>query len=216
MNIKPRLFFVTFFTLLTVNHAYAAPVSPATQLTQRLQAFQTFTAEFEQMVLDQNGKEIQKSQGQVAIQKPGLFRWEVKTPFQQILVANDQILWVYDVGLEQATRHLVNNAVSKTPALFLTGRVKELLKTFAVTRETPSANLDWFGITPLQPKTQENIFTQVLLGFEGSMLKAMIIKDELDQSSHILFKNIERNIPISEQLFLFTPPEGIDIIDHTK
>lgn len=208
--------FLSCFTLLAATHADDAPNNPAAQLGKRLETFQTFIADFEQSVIDQHGKAIQKTDGQVAIQKPGLFRWEVKKPFQQILIANDRILWVYDVGLEQATRERLNDVVSKPPALLLTGRIEELLKTCVVTRETPSVHLDWFGITPLPSKTQENPFTQVLLGFEGAMLKTMIIKDELDQSSHILFKNIERNIPLSEQLFLFTPPEGIDIIDHTK
>lgn len=194
----------------------ADTLTPVAALTERLQSFKTISAEFEQIVEDQNGREIQRSQGHVSIQKPNLFRWEIEAPFQQVIVSKDKILWIYDKNLEQATRRPVKEAIGKTPALLLTGNAKEFLKDFMVKRNNPSGSLDWFEIIPNPSKMSENMFSRLLLGFAGNTLKKMKITDNLDQHSYIVFQNVKLNRLLAKELFSFAPPPGVDVIENAE
>lgn len=207
-----RLILIIFLSIQALQ-IFAASRATDT-LANKLHHFKTLAAEFEQVVEDQNGKEIQRSQGRVSIQKPGLFRWEIKKPFQQLLIAKDGALWVYDKALDQATHNPVDAAIGKTPALLLTDNSNDLLKDFNIKRESPSANLDWFAITPKSSPAHESAFERVLLGFDGNSLKKMIIADNLGQHSYIIFRNVRLNTSLPEDLFLFTPPPGVDVIDN--
>lgn len=206
--------------LLTLSALFPPPsgadtLTPAAALTERLQSFKTINATFEQVVEDEKGREIQKSQGHVSIQKPNLFRWEIETPFQQVIIAKDKTIWIYDKSLEQATRQSVEDSIGKTPALLLTGNAGEFLKDFAVKRNSPSGTLDWFEVIPKPSKTRENMFSRLLLGFAGNTLKKMMMTDNLDQHSYIFFRNVKLNAPLSKEHFSFTPPAGVDVIDNT-
>ena len=39
----------------------------------------------------------------MALERPGRFRWQTKEPMEQLVVADGQKMWVYDVDLEQVT-----------------------------------------------------------------------------------------------------------------
>lgn len=214
MNDLAGVLFIALSTLFSPSSS-AETENDVVALTEKLQSFKTLAASFEQVVEDQNGRELQKSQGHVSIQKPNLFRWEIETPFQQVLIAKDKTLWVYDKNLEQATRQSFDAEIGKTPALLLAGNTKEFLKEFTVKRNNPSGTLDWFEVIPKPSKARENIFSRLLLGFAGNTLKKMMMTDNLDQHSYIFFRNIKLNTPLSNELFSFTPPSGVDVIDNT-
>jgi outer membrane lipoprotein carrier protein len=93
--------------LLFVNAAYAAP---STDLSTLLNSLHSMRSDFTQTVYDNHGKAIQKSYGQMALQRPGKFRWEIKKPIPQVIVANDTRLWVYDPDLEQVTIRALHQA----------------------------------------------------------------------------------------------------------
>ena len=64
---------------------------------------ETIQADFVQTVVDSGGETVQDSQGHVWMQRPGRFRWDYRTPYHQLIVADGKRLWTYDEDLEQAT-----------------------------------------------------------------------------------------------------------------
>src|SRR5215469_12590907 len=83
-------------------------------LLQVLGPIHSLRADFEQTILDNRGKAVQKSQGKLAIQRPGQFRWDVKRPIPQLIVANNTRIWIYDPDLEQVVIRPVAKELGKT------------------------------------------------------------------------------------------------------
>ena len=81
----------------------------------------TFKASFIQVVLDENLLALEESNGLLWIARPGRFRWDYESVHAQTIVADGQVLWVYDVELEQVTRREQKSAIGQTPAVLLSG-----------------------------------------------------------------------------------------------
>ena len=88
--------------LLLVRGAAAAETA-GRQLEHFLQDVRSLLADFEQTLVDESNRETQHSAGMVAIKRPGKFRWDYQLPYQQLIVADGEKLWVYDTDLEQVT-----------------------------------------------------------------------------------------------------------------
>lgn len=62
-----------------------------------------------------------KFSGSMMVKRPNKFRWETKSPSEQLIVANGSSLWIYDKDLSQATKQNVDSQIGNTPALLLSG-----------------------------------------------------------------------------------------------
>ena len=69
--------------------------------------------------------------------------------------------------------------------------------------------LDWLEAVP---KSKENTFERIRLGFGQSGLEAMELRDQFGQTTVIKFAGVERNPKIAPEVFRFTPPKGADVI----
>ena len=81
----------------------------------------TFSGNFEQALIDQDGQVVEKTSGTLEIQRPGQFRWSYVEPYEQWLVADGLNIWSYDVDLAQVTVKPQAEALDNTPALLLSG-----------------------------------------------------------------------------------------------
>src|SRR5258708_7700972 len=90
------LFLLWFFT----SALYAQ--SPTEELQGKLNAINKMSANFDQTIKAGN-REVSNSLGTMALSRPGRFRWQTKSPLEQIIVADGKKLWIYDVDLEQVT-----------------------------------------------------------------------------------------------------------------
>ena len=181
------------------------------RLHDKLQAMHSFQAEFTQTVLDGRGSIMQTTQGEIAVKRPGLLYWQVYAPLEQLLVSDGLKLWSYDPDLEQVTVQAVDQRLSQTPALLLSGEVEGLSDSY----EIDSIQLDdkvWqFQLTPKQP---DSLFEQLRLTFSGDTLVQMHLLDSLGQRSSLEFNNIEINPKLKDEMFSFVPPEGVDVISQ--
>jgi len=189
-------------------NAYA---DSSAELTQLLLGIRTMQADFTQKITDKKAKPLQQTQGRMALERPGKFRWEVTKPIAQLIVANGTRLWIYDRDLEQVTIRAFKSATGQTPALLLSDNNLTLGKDFFVT-QTGDASAPVFL---LKPKDKSN-FESIKLSFSNNVIHEMELKDHLGHTTLIQFRDVALNAPLSERLFTFKPPSGIDIIDETK
>ncbi len=147
--------------------------------------------------------------GTMQVKRPGQFRWETTSPMQQLIVTNGQTVWIYDPDLEQATRQQMDSQVGNTPALLLSGQPDQIKKAFRVTQ--PSANVASFV---LYPRSKDSSFESLTIRFKGDLPSQMILQDSLGQKTDIQFSNVKLNPSLSDQLFVFQPPAGTDVIDQ--
>lgn len=172
----------------------------------------TMRATFEQHTLNQKNEPLQTLQGEMQVKRPGLFRWDTAKPFIQHIIANGQVVWVYDPELQQATKQRLDKQVANTPALLLSGDSKKIASSFTVSQEkTATKNLVVFN---LKPKDKDAVFENLRVSFQDSQLSAMQLKDSLGQRTDIFFSQITINGKIANSVFQFTPPKDVDVIDE--
>ena len=184
--------------------------TPSKQLVSLLSNIHAMTADFQQILVNSHGKILQKSTGNMALKRPNLFRWEIKQPEQQVIVADGNYLWVYDAALQQATKHRLNGEKSTTPAALLSSSVRDLQKRFVVSIPKNATAGQWFQ---LKPRRKNSAFNWVQLQFVGNQLVGMRFSDNLAQVSNVEFSNIQVNPPLPPQFFEFKPPHGADVVE---
>ena len=169
---------------------------------------QTISGRFEQQLIDADDKVVDKSSGTIEIQKPGRFRWTYLEPYEQILVADGLNFWSYDVDLEQVTVKAQAEVLASTPALLLGGS-QNVLDDFDYAGSFSERHIVWVR---LRPKTTENGFTKVELGFDDGQLDRMIFSDNLGQTTLIALFDVTLNEAIDEHRLSFLPPEDVDVV----
>lgn len=201
-----RLWILAMSFTLFANTALAG--TAAENLNRLLADVKSLSADFEQLVLDNSGSRLQASQGHVDLERPGRFRWETAEPFPQLLVSDGKTLWLYDQDLEQVTQQRVDNRLSNTPALLLSGDLQELEDSFQVSG--PEAGDD--GVFRLTPKDENAIFEVMRIMFVSGIPKEMQLQDNLGQQTSLVFRKLELNTPLKASMFTFEIPEGVDVI----
>lgn len=193
--------------------AISAQASAGDDLANILNATQAMRANFTQTVYDNHGKAIQKTYGYMALQRPGKFRWEVKKPIPQVIIANQSRLWIYDPDLEQVTIRSLHTAAGETPALLLS-HVDNVLDHDYVIKQAPAKDgLNWFTLIP---RNADNMFASIKMAFAQSQIREMDLQDHLGHTTKIKFENAVVNSALSASLFVFKKPANVDVIDETR
>jgi outer membrane lipoprotein carrier protein len=183
----------------------------AEQPTAALRAFfaglETLQADFEQQVVDEDGRLQQSSQGHMWIMRPGRFRWDYEQPYRQQIVADGTRFWSYDEDLEQVTVQAAGEVLTATPAMLLSGE-QPLEQVF---------NLEDAGDSVrLLPKTDDSNITALNLYLEDGVLRQIRAQDSFGNTTTFRFSKLERNPPLPEDLFVFVPPAGADVVGDVQ
>lgn len=195
---------------LPLSLAAAEPAGVA-RMHSFLQDVKTLKADFQQTVLDGNGKQVKQSTGTLVIKRPNRFRWDYAKPNQEVIVADGKRLWLYDVQLSQVTVKPLNDTLAASPAVLLSGS-NDVEKSFTVSDLGEKDGLAWVGLIP---KVKDTDFESVRLGFKDSDVAVMELKDNLGNTTRIVFDHLQRNVAVGDDGFNFTPPKGADVIGDT-
>jgi outer membrane lipoprotein carrier protein len=202
--LKSMLIIATLFQLSAVN---------AADLATLLNSVRTMRADFSQTIVDNHGKAIQQSFGTMALQRPGKFRWEVKKPIPQVIIANQTRIWIYDPDLEQVTIRSLNKTAGESPALLLSNDNAQINNDFSVKSMPATAGWNWFSLTP---KMADSMFANIQMGFFNNQIREMHLQDHLGHTTQVKFTSAKTNMVLSANLFQFSPPKNVDVIDETK
>jgi len=206
---KKNLFPGVLLILGIVQASFAQQDSAGQQLIDDfVNNVQTMSGRFEQQLVNADDLVVDESSGTIEIQKPGRFRWTYLEPYEQILVADGLNVWSYDVDLEQVTVKAQAEVLASTPALLLGGS-QNVLSDFEYIGSFEDRGTVWVRLRPL---TTDNGFTKVELGFNEGRLGRMIFSDNLGQTTLIAFFDISLNESIDEHRFIFSPPDGVDVV----
>jgi outer membrane lipoprotein carrier protein len=200
----PAAIFALFFCLLL----RPAQATPASDVEKLLDGVTSWSADFTQTIDDGHGKIVRSAAGKIYLEKPGKFRWDYSQPSEQVIVADGKQIWLYDKDLQQANVRDMDASLSSTPAVLLSGGAP-VSSQFDVTALPKSGGLDWYQ---LKPKHTDTDFQLVRIGFDKGELTSMFLADKLNQVTQLTFTNTQRNIKLIPDLFMFTPPPGVDVI----
>jgi outer membrane lipoprotein carrier protein len=180
------------------------------RLTELLNQAQTITARFSQLTLDGSGTQLQETAGQLALKRPGLFRWHTDAPMEQLLVSNGEKVWLYDPDLQQVTIQTLDQRLTHTPALLLSGDVSKIRENFEISHNEGGNVVDFI----LKPKSNDTLFDSLRLSFRNKVLNDMQLIDSIGQRTNILFLNVKMNEPQDDAQFTFEIPAGTDVIQE--
>lgn len=200
--------------LLVILALVAVHASAADSARARMEAFskdlKSVTATFAQSVTDANGHRGDESRGTLALQAPRQFRWETKDPYQQIIVADGQRVWVYEPDLQQVSVRSQSSEEAHSPLTVLTD-LSQLDSQFTASESGERDGLVWLKLVS---RAKEPEFEYAELGFGAHDLERMLFKDQLGNTTEIRFDDWKRNPKIDAGEFKFTPPKGVDVIGN--
>jgi len=192
--------------------AVHASESAATQLKALLQPLITLRADFSQRIFAADGYEIQNSQGEMQVARPGKLRWIIAPPMEQWLISDGSTLWLYDPDLEQVIIRPFQQSVADTPAMLFSGGADQLEQSYIVS----VSSTDTAATYILKPIASSGLYEQISLVFEGEIPTQIVIVDSLAQRTEIILSNVQRNVAMDAEqlnaLFSFIPPPGVDIL----
>jgi outer membrane lipoprotein carrier protein len=185
-----------------------------------LEQFKTFVAstksargDFTQkLVKNVDGKEkvSQPASGTFLFARPGKFIWTYLKPYEQLLQADGDQLFIYDKDLNQVTVKKLGDALGSSPAAILFGS-NDLEKNFTLSDAGARDGLEWLKAVP---KAKDTSFEQILIGLKNGAPEAMELKDNFGQTSVLAFKKFEKNPALNATSFKFVMPKGADVINN--
>jgi len=196
-------------------HTHTAAAQP-TDVSARgfalLDAFSSgvhsLTADFKKETYAADGRLVETDTGTLALARPNRFRWTQTPPNELVLVADGKKLWSYDVDIAQVTVAPLDDTVSSSPALLLSGD-RDVRDGFDVVQTETRDGLDW---VKLVPKGGASDFASMLIGFEGKSPRRLELVDNLNGVTRIALANVVVNSELAESAFEFKVPPGVDVI----
>ncbi|NOY72422.1 MAG: outer membrane lipoprotein chaperone LolA [Gammaproteobacteria bacterium] len=195
--------FVLFIVITTTAQAGQG----AAWLAEFFSKVKTFKAQFSQVVIDDNGNEIQNSSGIVYLARPDQFRWDYQKPYEQVIVGDGEKIWIYEPDLDQVTVKHQGAAIDNTPAQMLASDVP-IEKNFLINDLGLKGEEAW---VELIPKQKEATFLLIKLAFQKGGLSKMLLGDSLGNQTELIFTQVQSNAELEKNIFIFTPPDDVDV-----
>lgn len=194
--------------LLSGLFAAAAHAGSIEQLESFVESTRAARASFSQTVIDGDGKIVQQSSGTLEFSRPNKFRWHYTRPFEQLLVADGERLWIYDKDLNQVTTRRLDGALGSSPAALLAG-ADEIERYFSLEAQGRKNRLEWLQVKPYD---EDSMFERVRMGFANNGLQVMELYDHFGQKTVIRFSKLQKSPRFAPDVFSFIPPPGADVV----
>lgn len=195
---------------LALAAAAPAQASAVAALREFLAQTKTARGEFTQQVTRGSAQAAPPSTGTFFFERPGRFRWIYVAPYEQVLVADGQRLFLYDKDLNQVIVRKIAAALPASPASILFGGT-DFERDFVVSDAGTRDGVEWLQAVP---RAKDSQFERIEIGFRDSVPVAMVLADSFGQVSRLAFSRFERNATLDPQLFRFVPPPGADVLEE--
>jgi outer membrane lipoprotein carrier protein len=150
------------------------------------------------------------SSGTFVFARPGKFIWTYQKPYEQLLQADGETLYLYDKDLNQVTTRKLGGALGSSPAAILFGS-NDLEKNFTLAEAGTHDGLEWLNATP---KSKDTTFEQIGIGLKDGIPQAMELKDNFGQTVLLKFTSFQRNPALGAQTFKFDVPKGAEVVNQ--
>lgn len=186
----------------------------AKALVEVLNATRTYQADFKQSVFRDDSVGPDVTTGRFLIHRPNHFKWQTKTDYEQVIIADGDHLWTYDPDLEQVTIQNQNAVLTNSPILLLTSSVEELVKVYDIQRIKNTLDVNEL-LFLLKPK-ENSLFESVHILIKNKNITELFLTDALGSKTSVEFSNVIRNEKINVKEFVFETPDGTDVIDSRE
>jgi outer membrane lipoprotein carrier protein len=191
----------------------SAQVSALQQLDSLLADMDTLTADVIQLIIESDGGILEESEIKMKMKRPNGFYWETVAPFPELIVTNGETLWNYQPDLEQVVIEDWDTERSELAAQLLNGETENLAQEYEIAMRDPSEESTVeFDLFPLDANS---VYSKIILTFLSSNLDMIYIESTNGQKTVWRFLEQEKNLNIADEVFVFTPPAGIEVIHNS-
>lgn len=195
------------------------PAALAEALQQRYDRIKDFSADFVHTYVGGVLKTRVTESGRVLVKKPGMMRWEYKTPEEKLFVSDGLKIYSYVPADKQVmVGSLPAEDRATTPILFLAGK-GSLTRDFTVLPAEPPPGLPaGTQALKLTPKEAQADYDWLVLSVEpGTLrLRGLTTIDAQGGTSIFSFANLKENIGLADKTFEFKIPRGVDIVTASR
>ena len=193
----------------------ASATALAASVQARYQQVRDFSADFVQTYRGGILRTEATERGTVRVKKPGMMRWVYTSPEAKEFVSDGARVYSY---IPEDRQVFVNDVPPDdqlgTPALFLAGKgdiSRDFDAEYAV---TPAA--EGTAALRLTPRggDPEYKFLVLTLDTETLQILALSARDLLGGDSTITFSNLQENLGLTDNDFVFRIPRGVDVITN--
>lgn len=151
------------------------------------------------------------STGSFEFQRPDRFRFQYARPYEQLLVADGNTLWLFDPDLNQVTARPQAQALANAPVALLSGSsdLSALRRDFILQAAPEVDGQSWVDATP---RARDGALRRLRIGFRDGTLSTLEIEDALGQKTVLRFETFQLNVPIPPERWRFVPPAGADVV----
>ncbi len=196
----------------------ALPVQSATPdvsrilkaVQDRYNRAQTLQVVFQQ-TYSMRGRAARTESGELFLRKPGRMRWQYESPKGKLFVSDGKQVYLYTPASNQVQKMKVRESDDmRTPLAFLLGKLDfwRDFDRFVATPESTDLRLK------AQPKSDQAPYTEVeFVVTPSNQIRSLRITGQDQSIMEFRFSAEKLNPPLSEELFHFTPPTGVEILE---
>ena len=157
----------------------------------------------------------QEESGEFWLKKPGLMRWEYRSPEEQLFVADGRDSFLYVPKDRQVTVQPFSAAdLHSTPLEFLLGS-GGINRSFVVSWEMEfKAKAERTILIRLVPRKPEGQYAFLVFELDSRTfdLRHIVIRDSGGSTSEFFFSGVTTNVKLDNKLFQFKIPKGVEVI----
>jgi len=188
-------------------NAYAATVLPISDLGQALNAMsslQGFSCDFKQELTYAEGGKREYT-GELAVSRPGKFRWHYTKPYEQLYISNGKGVLLYEPDLMQVQKLDDLGEVDPVVLQLLDGRIG-LSDVEVLASKKHEDEMAWHVRIGHEEQSVD-----VWLGTKDKHLKWVEIRDVLGNANRLYLLKVVPDVP-KDDVFEFIAPEGVNVI----
>jgi outer membrane lipoprotein carrier protein len=185
----------------------------AARVQQRYDTIKDFEADFVQAYEGGVLRTRTTERGTVAIKRPGRMRWVYTKPERKEFVSDGVRVYSYLPVDKQVIVAPMPSDQSTTPALFLTGKGHLVRDFTAEFTQLPGAAPGTTALKLVPKRADPDVDALVLVVDTTTLqLRQLVATDKQGGRSTFTFTNLKENRGLSDKIFEFRIPRGVDIV----
>jgi outer membrane lipoprotein carrier protein len=174
------------------------------------QGVNTFSATFHQTIEVAGIGGVVTSSGRLYFEKPDKLRWNYEEGNPQSVVGDGKFIWIHQPDLSQVYRVDYRSAFGTGGLVTLLAGREGLAERYGFELlDSSAAGSVRLRLTPREGAGET---LEIVMRDNDFALERVVVTDPAGSTTHLAFSNIRHNDKLAEDLFVFTPPDGIDII----
>lgn len=208
---------VRLFICALMVAALAAPLQAAqitVDIQKKYETLTGFKADFKQQLKNAATGQVEERTGSIAYKRPNLVRWETDRPEKELLIVGKDAVWNYVPSEKMASKSPLSAVFSsKTMIRFISGQAR-LDEEFIVEEQGTEAGLAKLALTPKQPEPSL-VQGYVWVDPVSRLIRSVLLLDFYGNANKLGLDNLVLNPSLSDQIFEFVPPKGVQVQDNT-